>query len=588
MPSKESPNNNLRILACLFGAIFCRSPLQASTRINFADYSASYQPASSKRIYALFSFFIIVFAAVLFRLAFISLVQGDSLAARAARQHSREIAYYPYGRGDFIDTTGRPITGHPLPCLVVFPQDAAEERKIPAVLGKLTGLSPSLIEGKINTAVKRGQNGVIVKSNLKATEIAAIEKAALPGVYIITLHARYGGNEGLHFLGSLQPGETASQYVGKSGLELRYEAYLRGKNGPSIAVLADERRKQFPGGGLRLLPPRAEDTSHDIILTLNWDFQRLTEKALQGLSGAAVIIDVESGDILAMASSPQINPYDQEKKESTDVFTNKALSYYPPASTFKPLLIAAAMEEGIDLAKDFICCGYYQLPGGRIVKCWNQEGHGEQDLKQALANSCNPYFVDLGLRIGGDILSKYVRLLGLERQRIIGYSLTEFENFTFHGNYPGDIANLSMGENGITLSPLQAASFYALIARGGKDKEARLVKEIRARDGESVLSFPPDSARQLINPRTAAATADILKFAVMNGTGFRARTTITSAGKTGTSQDKGVWFAGFAPAENPRWAAAIYIENGAAGGRESAAVFAEIIESITAISEVNR
>lgn len=540
------------------------------------------------RLRWLFTIFLVFYGVVLLRLFGLAIMEGDSLAAKASNQRTHKIDYYQYGRGDFLDTNGVKITGHQSATLVVFPASMEDPDALTEDIAKLTGLSAALIKGKIANAKQQYRQSVVIKNNLTVGEIEALESAQLSGAYVLSLTARYSGNEGIHLLGYLGQGETAGEYMGKSGLELRYNTFLQGRTGPKVAALVDERGRQLPGNGFVLLPGSGEDISHDLVLTLDWDFQLKVENALGNQAGAAVVLDVSNGDILAMASSPQVDPYWLESPASDDAYVNKAVSYYPPASTFKLLLALAALEEGIPVKSDFECIGHYELPNGRIVKCWNEDGHGLENLDLALANSCNAYFIDLGLSMGGEIITEYVRLLDLDQQTITGYALEQTTNFTFSGNYSGDVANVSIGESGVLLSPLQVAQLYACVAGGGKKVQPRLVKEIRNRDGEVTAVFESREPKQIINPYNAALAGEMLDLAVKEGTGFRAgESGIASAGKTGTSQDQGVWFAGYAPADNPRWAVAVYIENGSSGGREGAQVFSEIISSLTILKGDN-
>ncbi len=532
------------------------------------------------RLKTLFIFFLVIFSLLIMRLGWLSFIKGDALAARASNQRTQKTAYYQYGRGDFLDTFGRNITGHLSPCLVAFPSIIEDEAALAAELSKISSMPEKIILSKLAAGQKQGGQTIVLKNNLSLAELTALNNIKPLGVSVLSLISRYKGNTAIHLLGSLIPGERQGEYVGKSGLELRYDSYLKGRGGPQVAALVDERGRQLAGNGFVMLEGGKEDTSHNIILTLDLDFQQKTEEALKNYEGAAVVLDVNNGDILALASSPGLDPYGLTEPATDDAYVNKALSYYPPASTFKILLAAAALEEGLVLEEDYICAGYYTLDNGKTVKCWKEGGHGPENLTQALANSCNAYFIDLGLKLGGEKIKYYASLMGLDRQIISGFALEEAKNINFNSNIPGDIANISIGENGVSSSPLQVAEILSIIANTGKRVYPRLVKEVINSRKEAVLSFPIIPPRQILNPGNAAKIRDMLIFAVKEGTAVKAGLSgVKSGGKTGTSQDKGVWFAGFAPADNPLWAVAVYIENGSAGGKEGAEVFAEIIKS---------
>lgn len=539
-----------------------------------------------RRWHILFIVFCIAFGFLTLRLAWLSLAEGESLAARASNQRTHKVDYYQYGRGDFLDTHGRPITGYAAPCLVAFPAMIQDENTLAQELAALLELKESLVLGKLAAAESQGQRTVVLKSNLSQEEISLLDLHKPLGISVLNLSARYQGLRAIHLLGYLEAGERAGEYRGKSGLELRYDAYLQGKSGPQVAALVDERGRQLPGNGFVLLPGQGADKAHNIALTLDLDFQQKAEEALEGFEGAAVVLDIQNGDILAMASTPAVDPYGLEELPGDDAYVNKAISYYPPASTFKILLATAALEEGLPLKEDFICTGSYTLSNGRAVKCWYEEGHGQENIGQALANSCNAYFVDLGLALGGDTIKKYISLFGLDEQAIAGYALEDedAENIDFSSRVEGDIANISVGEKGISLSPLQIAQMLAVIANGGQRIYPRLVKEIINPYQEPVQVFPSQEPKQIISSNTARRVGEMLQLAVEEGTGSRAGLSgVASAGKTGTTQHKGVWFAGFAPLEQPRWSVAVYIEGGSAGGREGAQVFAEIIGELAVL-----
>lgn len=544
------------------------------------------QKMDRKWIYRLGAVFFILFAIIGLRMFYLGIIKGDELAAKASRQYTGGIDYYQYGRGDFLDTHGRKITNNPSACLVLFPAALGDEATVAQSLAPLIDYSADSIEKRIAAAVNNGQSAFILKSNLTEAEIGSVSGLQEAGVHVLSLAARYSATApAIHILGFLEE-EEGGGYHGVSGLELRYDDYLQGRAGYTVAALFDERGRQLDGNGFVVIPSDQVDTACDVRLTLDLDFQEKLEQALAPYEGAAVVLDVANGDILAMASSPDINPYLQTEIPSDDAYVNKTLGFYPPASTFKILLAAAALEEGIDPPEDYVCEGYYTLPNGRRVRCWQEEGHGEQDMAHALANSCNSYFINLGLQLGGNVIKEYAALWGLTEQRIEGYPFytEQEENIAFNSAVPADVANASIGERGVRLSPLMVAQMIATVANGGQRVYPRLVKDIVNQSGEVMANLPAIQPLRVISEETAAEIRQMLVLAVEEGTALNAaQATVSSGGKTGTAQDAGVWFAGFAPAENPQWAVAVYISNGSAGGREGAAVFAEIISAMDAL-----
>jgi len=540
-----------------------------------------------EKIYILIIGFFVLFTVIAFKLAWVAMVEGDSFAAQAQSQRTRSIDYYQYNRGDFLDTYGRKLTGNDSACLVVFPSMLGDEEAAAQIIAGKLELDPEETQALLHKKTSQGEEPFIFKSGLTAVEIEKIKENLPEGAFMLTLAPRYDvAKPAVHLLGFVRKGE-GGEYVGVSGLEKQYDEYLRGRSGPQVMAWVDERGRQPEEAKMKLLSSSATDTSANVVLTINIDYQEKLEQALGDMEGAAVVMDVRNGDILSMASSPKMDPYMQEAPKSDDAYVNKAFALYPPASTFKILLALAATEETISI-DPFTCDGQYELPDGHIVNCWYKEGHGQEDISYALANSCNTYFVALGLTLGGDNIKKYAALAGLTEQKVIGYALAQGKYIDFNSAVVGDVANASIGEKGIRLSPVMVAQLVSLCANGGQRVYPRVVQKVVNSYGETVLELPGKEPERVISSKTAAKVASMLRLGVLEGTGTRAQreSLISVAGKTGTSQYQGVWFAGFAPADNPRWAVAVYIEDGSAGGLEGAKVFSQIINDLAVLEGI--
>ncbi len=549
-----------------------------------------YERISKKSFWLTVCFFLVLFSVIIGRLFFLMVVEGDNLAAKATGQRSRSLSYNQFERGDFLDTLGRKLTGAESSCLVMFPT-MAKDGDIDADAQQLADclqVSSSLMKGKIKNSINQSSEPVIIKTNLSENNLAALKDQLPYGFFVLPLAARYDSYwTACHIIGQVGLGESAGEYQGLSGLEKQYDRYLQNRNGSQVAALVDEKGQQISGYGFHLLESKTTSKAANIRLTINADYQRIAERAISGQSGAAVVLDVNSGDILAICSEPQIDPYAWEEPATNDAFVNKAFALYPPASTFKIVLATAACEEKVALPEDFVCDGAYELPDGQVVNCWKTDGHGPIDLSHALANSCNSYFVNLGLLLGGDTIKKYSKKFGLTQQNVTGYTLNQETYIDFNNNVPGDLANASIGEKGIRLSPLMVCSLTAAIANGGKRVHPRLVKEIDDQDGNIITTIENIQPEQVISQDTAKQVADMMLLAVQDGTATRVKDTILeSAGKTGTSQDKGIWFTGFAPVENPKFAITVYLEEGNAGGTECAAIYKQILDDIAVLENM--
>lgn len=536
---------------------------------------------SLKKIFSLAAVFLLIFLALAARLAWLDLVRTQSLTVMAGAQRSKKIDYYQYNRGDFFDCLGRRLTGIESICLTLFPGMIKDEEKLAQELAGVLEMPQTAVLARIQSNLKQSGLPFILKTNLSQEEADALKEKQIPGVFLLPLAARYGPNlPAVHLLGFASI-ESGGVYKGRSGLEKQYDQLLAGRISPQAIALVDDKGRQIPGFGFSLLPPSEdkEDLSANIYLTLNLDYQEILEQCLAPYSGAAVLLDANNGDILALASSPKIDPYLLEVPREGDAYINKAFALYPPASTFKLLLALADLETGNQAPDDFFCEGSLLLPGGRRLNCWDKKGHGQEDLKWALANSCNPYFANLSLLLGGATIRRYFNLCGLDKQTVTGYTLPQGDYLNFNDRVDGDIVNVAVGENGVQLSPLLVAQLYAIVANGGKRVFPRLLLYLEDKNGR--VEYPVRTPERVIKEETAAYLREALRLAVTGGTGHNLQDmSIESSGKTGTSQHKGVWFAGFSPAETPRFVLVVYIENGGAGGREAAAVFRDTIERI--------
>ncbi|MCL1872870.1 MAG: penicillin-binding protein 2 [Clostridiales bacterium] len=536
---------------------------------------------SLKKVFILAAVFLLVFLVLAARLTWLDLVRSQSLTVMAQAQRSKKIDYYQYSRGDFFDCLGRRLTGIESTCLTLFPGMINDEEKLALELAEALNMPQTAVLARIQSNLKQSSLPFILKTNLSQKEADLLREKQIPGVFLLPLAARYGPNlPAVHLLGFASI-ESPGVYRGRSGLEKHYDELLAGRVSPQAIALVDDRGRQIPGLGFSLLPPAEdkEDLSANVYLTLNLDYQEILEQCLAPYSGAAVLLDPENGDILALASSPKIDPYLLEVPREGDAYINKAFALYPPASTFKVVLAMADLEMGNQAPADFFCEGFLTLPGDRLLNCWDKKGHGREDLKWALANSCNPYFANLSLLLGGPAIRRYFNICGLDQQVVGGYPLPQRVYLDFNDQVSGDIVNVAVGENGVQLSPLMVAQLYAIIANGGKRVFPRLL--LRLEDSNGQVEYPIREPQRVIKEETAAYLSEALRLAVTGGTGHNLQDmTIKSSGKTGTSQHKGVWFAGYSPAEAPRFVLVVYVENGGSGGREAAEVFRNTIERI--------
>ncbi len=416
----------------------------------------------------------------------------------------------------------------------------------------------------------------------------------------------------------------SGEYVGKSGLEKKLESYLKGKDGQRLLEV-DVRGKE-----LRVLRVQEPEPGNRVFLTLREDVQLAAEKALTGQAGAAVAIDVDTGEILAMASRPSFNPaifargisgaeWISLLQDSRHPLQNKALTgQYPPASTFKIVTALAALRAGAATAATRVDCDGHITLGRRNFRCWKRYGHGPTDLKKAMRESCDVWFYRVGLELGIDKLSEMALELGLGNA--LGFDLggeksglvptRDWKRARFNAPwYDGETVNTSIGQGFVLATPLQLATMTATVANGGSLLRPHIIKKIESWDGEILLESDPEVLHTVDFPPNNLKIVQNSLEAVVNeqrGTGWAARLDqVRVAGKTGTAQvirrraddeepdEEGIpyrfrdhaLFVAYAPAEDPRIAVAVIVEHGEHGSTTAAPVARSILQAYFGLPE---
>jgi penicillin-binding protein 2 len=337
--------------------------------------------------------------------------------------------------------------------------------------------------------------------------------------------------------------------------------------------------------------------------------------------GAAVALDVRTGEVLVMLSLPSYDPnafaggvdvetWNALTGDEWDPLQNRAIqNHYPPGSTHKSILAAALLADGIVTTETRVFCPGYFRHGRRTYHCWKRGGHGRVDIRKALKESCDVYFYTNGVKLGIDRLAYYARAFGLGHRTGIRLAneapglipSKEWKKRRFGVVwYPGETVSASIGQGYNLYTPLQLAVAYAALANGGKVLQPRLLLRLEAQDGTVVEEFSAQvSAEVPISPEHLAVVRRGLVAAVQEpgGTGYRARLPgVEVGGKTGTAQvvrlertegmeeeeipirhrDHG-WFGAFAPAEAPEIAVGVFVEHGLHGATAAAPIAQRIL-----------
>lgn len=518
-------------------------------------------------------------------------------------------------RGVIYDRKGRPlVTNRPSFTVAVLPLEMRAPDHVLPRLAAILRLPLREIQDKIEASAQRPFEPVRVRRDVGQPVVTRIEenRLDLPGVVILVepvrsyLHGKIAG----HVLGHL--GEISEQQladlrdqgykpgdlIGKDGVERAYEGLLRGTDG-RLRVEVDAMGR--PLRALSRVPPVP---GRSIVLTIDLDLQKAAYEALVKSghrSGAVVAMDPRNGDVLAMVSLPSYDPNRfavgiSEKAwaaltaDRDHPLLNRASgAAFEPGSVFKLVTATAALEEGIATRSSvFYAPGFFRL--GRWV--WRDLGvWGNVTFITGIVNSINVVFYTLGYRLGGERLARYARLMGLGQRTGIDLpgevpgtipSPSTKQQLVGEPWYPGDAVNMSIGQGAVTITPLQAARMLALVANNGRLLQPRLLLMAADRDGTTHLLPPVVLSTTPFRASTFAVLHEGLVGAVERGTGRASRIEgLLVGGKTGSAENpRGkphAWFAGYAPAGDPRLVLVAFVEHGSRGGRAAAPIVRAVL-----------
>jgi cell division protein FtsI/penicillin-binding protein 2 len=306
-----------------------------------------------------------------------------------------------------------------------------------------------------------------------------------------------------------------------------------------------------------------------------------------------VVLNVRNGDILAMASRPLVNLTNLESslKDPESPFINRAVTAYPPGSVFKTVLLCAGLDSGLVYEDEYFKDeGFYQL-GEIRWNCTTSEGkgHGFLSLTEAFAYSCNPVFIELALRINPGLITDYAEKFGFGKPVNIGLTDAAWGELpTGIGLSLGERANLALGQQVITATPLEVASLIQTIANDGVRMAPRLLLG-KCDFQKKLIEFDRFEFKlRVLKEETAKQVQRMMAAVLEYGTGREGQPVCKAAGKTGTVQNSEgrdlpdhAWFAGYAPLREPRYAVVVFCEKGASGGKTAAPIFRKIVDIIT-------
>ena len=567
-----------------------------------------------------------VLGLLLARLWTLQVLNGSAYAEQARENRVREVTTEA-PRGRILDRTGLElVTNRPTMAVVVAPS-AKNDEELLARLSTVLNMPVADIKERVSSVRQAplASRTVAIDVPMAAVSYLAEHEADFPGVEVRTQALRKypQGALAAHVLGyagevsqsELESPDSPYQYgdiVGKAGAEKSFEKVLQGDRGRQLIEV------DAKGRARRVVLDSDPVAGRDVVLTIDSKVQAVTEKALaqamddahkakfpKARAGAAVAIDIKTGEIVAMASLPTYDPelflggISQKNwkvltnKESEFPLTNRAImAQYPAASTFKAMTGLAGLEAGFTSAgSTYDCRGKWVGMGEQWKKyCWNHAGHGTETFMEGIKDSCDTVFYEIGYRFyrdKGEKLQKFSRRFGFGSKsgvdlpgEVAGRIPDAAWKSSYNENYPefqqwlpGDTVNLAIGQGDLLVTPLQLLDSYAGIANGGKVMKPHVIKQVLDAQGTPVLTAQPEVA---FNSKTSQRNLSTMKTALASvtqeGTGKGAFVgfPVTVAGKTGTAQVAGkddmALFVGFAPAEKPRYAVVVVVEEGGHGG----------------------
>lgn len=519
-----------------------------------------------KRIFCLYLCIFSLSVLLVFRLFYLQVIERPYFMNRAEAQKIG--FFFKDYRGDVYDRNGIPLTGSYYETYaVISPKWLSSSQKM------------FLFENNLLSSLKE-EKPYYIKLTAKNEEVLKQLDGKTPGIFFYNKKQNYGPEAlATHVVG----------YRGEAGIEKTFDKILSATNAPN-SIIKDGFGQPIAG----ISNSQSDTVECGVLLTIDRDIQAVVENIMDEKipKGAVVVIDADSGEILAMASRPNYIPYRlQEYLERDDSpLINRAVEAYTPGSIFKIIILSAALEEGItDLEETFECHGYINV-GENTIKClsYDKGGHGQLTLEQAMAYSCNTVFIELGIRLGKDKILEYARKFGLNEAVAIGLP-EEKKGFIPENKdvYYPDIGNISIGQGVISITPLQAAQMLLTIVNNGELKKPYLVKDVINNEGNRVMQVTSGVLRHVISKSTAEKVRKALEAVTLYGSGTGASPPYLehkSAGKTGTAQIAAgishAWFVGYYPVEKPRFVISVFCERGGSGSAKAVPVFKDIIQQI--------
>lgn len=546
----------------------------------------------ARAIQLLFVFFFI-FTLIALRLFYVQVVQHEFYLERSQEQRLRIITLSP-DRGDIYDRNGN-VLATSINAYSVFavPSEVKNRAEVAATLSKILQENRSSVYQKLNS----GKPFVWIKRKIEEPAAKKISEKDLPGIGLLQEKKRVYPKKKL---ASQVVGFVGMDDQGLSGIEISCDRYLKGEEGRLITE-KDPRGREILTSNLRVL--RSPTNGMDLTLTIDEPIQYRAEEEISkmvkdshAISGSVIVMDIKSGEILALASYPDFDPNDYRKYGEHAWYNRAVTDVYEPGSTFKLVTIASAFEEGIISSGTKVYCPDALKLGGRVIKNSHASKYDTKylSLKEILRESINTGAAQIAIKLGKDKFYKHMKDFGFGDYtgiELLGESRGILSEPSLW-NKP-DIGMMSFGQS-IAVTPVQLITSLSSIANGGTMMKPRLIKKIEGGDSGFIKVYSPEIKGQAMSPGVAGKMLDLCEDVVENGTGHLAKIPgFRVGGKTGTAQKprpggggymEGHYissFIGFTPLDEPRIAVLVVVDDPKPvywGERIAAPVFKDVAE----------
>ena len=536
------------------------------------------------------------------RLAYLMIVQSDYYGKKAQALHERERSIKA-ARGKIVDRNGIVLADNRSVCTVsVIHSQIRDPERVIAELAELLELPEDTVRKRVEkvSSIER------ISSNVPKETGDAILARQLEGVKVDEDYRRYYPYDSL---ASKVIGFTGGDNQGIVGLEVRYDDWLSGKDG-KILTMTNAYGQELEQEGERRQEPV---TGNQLTISMDCNLQMYCEQAAQKVmleknadEVSVILMNPQNGEIFAMVNVPEYNlnePFtlnvetasDLKESEKQDLLNqmwrNACINdTYEPGSTFKIITTAAALEQGVVTVNDSFYCPRYKIVEDRRIRCHKTTGHGAETFTEGIMNSCNPVFIELGLRLGAENFYHYFEQFGLLRKTGIdlpGEAATIMHKKENIGQV--ELATISFGQS-FQITPIQLVTTVSSLINGGTRVVPHFGVSVQNAEGETRKTFSYDETEGTVSTATSKTLCDLLEHVVSEGTGKKAAIEgFSIGGKTATSQTLPrsdhkyiASFLGFAPAEDPQVIGLIVIDNPQGvyyGGTVAAPVMKEIFEN---------